>query len=138
MAWNDYIFDYENGSKFESERYQVYFDMTNEQPQIKDLTYSQIVPNYADSTFELQSISGGNPDLYAITWFEVSNYSIDATSRGLNDISLSYTPSLNLPQLTYDDGTFINYPMTSSVPVRSPFVEPLRVIERQYARFGCL
>ncbi len=143
MAWNDYIFDYNNGSKFESGRYQVYFDMTNEQPQIKDLTYSQIIPNQSQYTFDIEGISGGNDELYAISWFEVADGDEEnATGRGLNDIIFSFTPSLNLPKVIYSDHSSYNatgYPLTSTSEIdpstqlgfnRTPFEMATQAIER--------
>lgn len=132
MAWNDYVYDVNNGSKFESSRYQVYFDTIYEnKPQIKDMQYALNVPNYLE--YEIEAITGGDDELYAIMWFEISEgYNIDATGRGLNDVALSYTPSLNLPTLDYSDiGDSLLYPITSSgSPNRTCFLQPTQLIER--------
>ena len=132
MAWNDYVFDVDNGSKFECERFQVYFDtIYQDRPQIKDISYQFVVPNYED--YEIESISGGDDELYAIMWFEIpSGDNINPIGRGLNDVALSYTPSLNLPTLHYSDvGDSGIYPLSGIAGfTRSCFVQPTQLIER--------
>lgn len=131
MAWNDYVFDYQNGAKFESSRYQVEFSITHEKPQIKDLNYDFMCPNYQH--YEIESISGGDDELYAVMWFEITQGdNINPTGRGLNDVALSYTPSLNLPTLHYSDvGDYGYYPITSNgSPNRTCFIQPTQVISR--------
>ena len=132
MAWNDYIYDFENGNKFESNRFQVIFDLTDERPHISEVEYSQNIPNYSSYTFDIESIATPLTDYYMIGWFEVTpGDEENATGRGLNDIYNISSPPLTLPTIDYSDITNCGiYPISETNPKRTPFELPTQQIER--------
>lgn len=134
MAWNDYVFDYENGHKFESSRYQVSFNLLtdNTKTLVKDMEYKQEVSNHSEYSYEITSVaSGTGEDKYAIAWFTITDASsYSATGVGMN----SFTDGTYLlPNLSWSDNLNPTiYPLgaiTSSN--RSPFVLPNQTIERK-------
>lgn len=135
MAWNDYIFDYENGAKFDSSRYQVNFTIASKLIKWSEAQWKFDCDDYNIHS-ELTSISGENADsIYAISWIEISDYNIDATSREYNILD-TFEEYLTAPIPTYSgySAGYTNLPMgsnnVSGTYNSSPFIRPTEYISR--------